>query len=79
VPRWSVYTRVGCTLCETFLAELADLLGSAEAANVAVIDITDDLELEGRYRTKIPVLTADDDFVCCYRLDRDRVSAYLNP
>jgi hypothetical protein len=77
MPQWSVYTRPGCTLCETFITELAELLGPVEAANVAVVDITDDPELEGRYRTKIPVLTADGDFVCCYRLDRERVSAYL--
>jgi hypothetical protein len=78
MPRWSVYTRPGCTLCESFILELAELLGPTEASKVMVFDITDDPDLERRYRTKIPVLTADDDFVCCYRLDRERVSAYLN-
>jgi len=76
MPRWTVYSRPGCTLCETFLAELAELLG-AQAASVAVVDISDDAELEARYKTKIPVLTADDAFVCCYRVDAERVRAYL--
>lgn len=75
--RWTVYTRPGCTLCESFLSELAELLGPARAAAVEVVDITDDPTLEARYSTKIPVLTADGDFVCCYHLDKARVQAYL--
>ena len=73
---WTVYTRPGCTLCEELLVELAELLGD-EAARVAVVDITDNPDLESKYARRIPVLTADGDFVCAYRLDRDRVKAYL--
>jgi Glutaredoxin-like domain (DUF836) len=77
MPRWTIYTRPGCTLCETFLGELASVLGPAATAHVNVVDITDHDDLERRYGAKIPVLTADDDFVCAYFLDRDRVTAYL--
>ncbi len=73
---WTVFTRPGCTLCEELLVELAELLGD-EAARVAVVDITDNPDLESKYARRIPVLTADGDFVCAYRLDRDRVKAYL--
>jgi glutaredoxin len=75
--RWTVYTRPGCSLCEQLLTELAALLGPLRAAAVEVIDISDDPELEDRYSTRIPVLTANGDFVCCYRLDEQRVRAYL--
>lgn len=59
------------------MVELAGLLGEA-AATVEVVDITENSELERRYGTKIPVLLADGDFVCCYFLDRERVDAYLS-
>ncbi|WP_184329574.1 glutaredoxin family protein [Povalibacter uvarum] len=74
--RWTVYTRTGCTLCEELMVQLAEVLGEA-ASDVAVIDIADDPELEARYGRRIPVLMADDDFVCSYRLDLDRVRGYL--
>jgi hypothetical protein len=73
---WTVYTRAGCSLCEELMAELAGILGPA-AADVAVVDITDNPELETRYGRRIPVLLADGDFVCAYRLDHERVRAYL--
>ena len=58
------------------MSELADLLGPASAA-VNVIDISDDDDLERVYGARVPVLTADGEFVCAYYLDRDRVAAYL--
>jgi hypothetical protein len=59
------------------MMELAAVLGPQAASDVIVVDITDDAELERRYGTKIPVLTADDAFVCSYHLDHERVAAYL--
>jgi hypothetical protein len=58
------------------LLELADLLG-AKVHDVQVIDITDDPALERRYGTRVPVLTIDGEFVCDYRLDRDRVQEWM--
>jgi hypothetical protein len=77
MPHWTVYTRAGCTLCESLMVELAELLGPHDAAAVEVVDIADDAELSARYGSKIPVLLADGDFVCCYHLDRERVRAHL--
>jgi hypothetical protein len=64
-------------LCERMLDELAELLGPQTAAAVQVVDIDGQPELERRYGTRIPVLTADDEFVCAYRLDAERVTAFL--
>jgi hypothetical protein len=57
------------------LEELAELLGPPAAETVEVIDIDGEPELERRYGTRIPVLAADGEFVCAYRLDVERVKA----
>ncbi len=74
---WTVYSREGCSLCEQLMIELAELLGPA-AATVSVIDIGGDAELERKYGRRIPVLLADGEFVCAYRLDLERVRAHLS-
>lgn len=78
MPRWTVYVRPGCALCEALLADLALVLGPVASADVAVVDISDDDDLERLYGARVPVLMADDDLVCAYYLDRDRVAAYLS-
>jgi Glutaredoxin-like domain (DUF836) len=75
-PGWTVYSRAGCNLCEEMIAELAAQLGPL-AATVRVVDIDGDPDLERRFGHRIPVLAFDDEFVCAYRLDPDRVRAYL--
>jgi hypothetical protein len=75
MPQWTVYSRADCSLCEHMLEELAELLGPQAAAAVQVVDIAGEPELERRYGTRIPVLMADGEFVCAYRLDVDRVRA----
>ncbi len=71
-----MYSRAGCSLCDDMLTELAALLGPL-AATVRVVDIEGDPDLERRFGHRIPVLAFDDEFVCAYRLDTERVSAYL--
>jgi hypothetical protein len=78
MPQWTVYSRADCSLCEQLLDELAELVGPAAAAAVQVVDIEGDPELERKYGTRIPVLLADGEFVCAYRLDAERVQAYLS-
>jgi hypothetical protein len=77
MPVWTVYSRADCSLCERMLEELADLLGSQAAADVQVVDIEGQPELQRRYGARIPVLTADGEFVCAHRLDTERVRALL--
>ena len=75
---WTVYVRPGCTLCEALIAELALVLDPAIAAKVAVVDISDDDDLERLYGARVPVLTVDGEVVCAYYLDRDAVLAQLS-
>lgn len=77
MPQWTVYSRADCSLCEQLLGELAQLLGPAGASRVEVIDIDGDSQLERKYGARIPVLMADGEFVCAYRLDADRVRAHM--
>lgn len=54
------------------------MLGLGAASTVRVIDITGDSDLERKYGTRIPVVMADDEFVCAYKLDEQRVRAILS-
>jgi hypothetical protein len=73
MTQWTVLSRPDCSLCEQMLHELAEELSPAEAARVQVVDIDRDPALVRKYGQRIPVLLADDEFVCNYRLDRERV------
>nr|PZN21854.1 MAG: hypothetical protein DIU80_18580 [Chloroflexota bacterium] len=73
MTQWTVLSRPDCSLCEQLLAELAEELDPAEAARVRVLDVDQDPALARKYGQRIPVLLADDEFVCNYRLDRERV------
>lgn len=74
---WTLLTRQGCTLCDEFIEELATLLGPEESSRVRVVDIDSDAVLGRRYGARIPVLLADGEFVCQYRVDRARLSPYV--
>ena len=75
--QWTVLSRAECSLCEQLLEELAEVLEPAEAAAVQVVDIDQqparDPTWLRKYGLRIPVLLADGEFVCDYRLDRERV------
>lgn len=77
MTEWTVYSRPECGLCDELLHELATVLPARAAASVRVVDIGSDPELERKYGQRIPVLLADGEFVCAYRLDRDRLAPYL--
>lgn len=75
MTQWTVISRAECSLCDQLLAELAEELSPAEVAQVSVIDVDQDPELARKYGHRVPVLLADGDFVCDYRLDRERLQA----
>ncbi len=74
--QWVILSRPDCSLCESFLEELSDLLG-APISQIRMVDISDDENLERKYGSRIPVLLIEGEFVCAYRLDRARIQAYL--
>jgi len=76
--QWQVLSRAECSLCETMLHELIELLGKPAANEILITEIADHPELERKYAHRIPVLLIDGEFVCDYRLDRDRVKQYLS-
>jgi hypothetical protein len=71
----TLYGRPECHLCEAMAAELAPLLEGR--ANLHVVDISDDDDLEVRYGLRIPVLVAGESELSVYRLDKQRVEHYL--
>jgi hypothetical protein len=74
---WTVLSRAECSLCDQLLVDLAEELSPAEAAAVTVVDVDGDPELARKYGHRVPVLLADGDFVCDYRLDRERLRQIL--
>ncbi|HVY24718.1 MAG TPA: glutaredoxin family protein [Steroidobacteraceae bacterium] len=74
--QWQVLSRADCSLCDTMLLELHQLLG-ARAAGIQVLDISEDADLQRKYGSRIPVLLIDGECVCTYKLDHQRVRMYL--
>lgn len=77
MPDWLILSRTDCSLCETMASELLSLLGD-QGGRIRVLDIAGDEELERKYGMRIPVLLADGEFVCAYRLDVERVKGRLS-
>ncbi|HJO36187.1 MAG: glutaredoxin family protein [Pseudomonadota bacterium] len=76
-PVLTVYGRPDCHLCTELWAQLQPLLADHRVA-VRYVDIDGDAELTRRYALRIPVLAAQDAELCEYRLDRERLQAYLD-
>lgn len=71
----TVYSRPECHLCDEMLDALYPLVRGV--ADVEIVDISDDDELEVRYGLRIPVLCAGNEELCCYQLDTDQVRRWL--
>jgi hypothetical protein len=71
-PRFRVWTREDCGLCDAFIGELAGILPAFE-----VRDVDDDPVARRRHGLKVPVLTCDGSVVCHGRLDREAVLRLL--
>ena len=75
-PRFLVYTRDGCALCDEFILELGQALGPAGLA-FDVRDVDADAVSLRRYGLKVPVLTCDGSVVCHGRLDAGAVTRLI--
>lgn len=75
-PRFLLYSRSGCGLCEEMLSELA-ALAEAQPFGVDVLDVDADPAAKVRYGHKIPVLFFAGELVCHGRLDPQEVHKTL--
>ena len=73
----TLYTRVGCHLCEDMESLLpAYLEGTALSLDIIYID--DDAALEQVYGTLVPVLKAGNREICHYFLDVKALQQYIS-
>jgi hypothetical protein len=75
-PRFLLYSRPLCGLCEEMLAEL-QALPAVRPFGIDVLDVDADPETRVRYGHKIPVLLFAGELVCHGRLDPDEVHKTL--
>jgi glutaredoxin len=66
--RLTLYTRVGCHLCDVMKAEL-DRLATRYDFSLELVDIDRDPALQREYNWDVPVLLVDGKKVAKYRLD----------
>jgi hypothetical protein len=68
VPRFLLYSRAGCGLCEEMLSELR-AMPEAQPFGIDVLDVDADPKAKVRYGHKIPVLLFAGELVCHGHLD----------
>jgi hypothetical protein len=79
-PRFTLYSRAWCHLCEDMLAALQALAPAGAAFDVSVIDIDGDgidAAVLARFDELVPVLFGGEVELCHYFLDVDAVQLYL--
>lgn len=75
-PRFVVYSRADCPLCEEFIAALSEQLAPHEL-RIEVRDVDADPVSRRRYGLKVPVLTVDGSAICHGELDAAAVARML--
>ena len=64
----TLYTRVGCHLCDV-MKERLDVIGKTHPFTLQLVDIDKDATLKQQYDHEVPVLLVDGAKVAKYRLD----------
>jgi len=75
-PRFTVYSRGYCHLCDDLIAGLR-VLQARHRFTFEVVDVDSDAALEARYGERVPVLMHGERELCHYHLDTAAVTAYL--
>jgi len=75
-PRFLIYTRDGCALCDEFILELGRALEPSGHA-FAIRDVDADAVAQRRFGLKVPVLTCDGSVVCHGRFDAGAIARLL--
>ena len=73
----TVYTRLGCHLCDDMLATLEELQISMPFS-VNIIDVDADPHHQQRYGELVPVLMHHDVEICHYFLDIEALKVYFS-
>lgn len=78
VPQLTLYTRIGCHLCDDMKEQLEALQQQYDfTLNIVDIDADNDNYLRLRYGERIPVLTIGEQEICHYYLNQDLLLTYL--
>ncbi|MEJ2601791.1 MAG: glutaredoxin family protein [Gammaproteobacteria bacterium] len=75
MPDLTVFTRRGCHLCEVLIEQLMPI--ARGRARIHLRDVDSDPDLAERYGLRVPVVEAEGEVLCEFRLDRERVTAFL--
>ena len=73
----TLFYREACHLCEKMLFELEPYLENKDTRLIR-IDIDEYPQWYAAYNTLVPVLHVDDEPVCKYYLDKQRLECFLN-
>lgn len=71
----TVYTRVGCHLCDDAIALVREV--AVDRAHVEVVDIDADPQLVARYTVRVPVIAVDGVEIADYQIARDQLESAL--
>lgn len=73
----TLYWRPACSLCEAMVQELQPVREALDL-RLVLVDVDTDPALQQRYGTRVPVLTAQDEVLCEYFLEPDKVQRYFS-
>ena len=77
VKELTLYSRIGCHLCEDMKSQLHSFLDDA-GFSFTEIFIDEDPSLEQQYGTLVPVLKAGEREICHYFLDLKALQQYMS-
>lgn len=72
-----LYTREGCHLCDSMLARLSQLQ-EHKSFTLKLVDIDRDQQLRQKYNELVPILLLNENIICKYFIDEDKVLKALN-
>lgn len=74
---FTVYSRIGCHLCEDLLQQLLQLQ-QAHNFKINEVDVDSSPQLIEQYGLQVPVVTCDDEQICHYFLDQTAIRQVLS-
>ena len=74
---FTVYSRIGCHLCEDLLQQLLQLQ-QAHNFKINEVDVDSSPQLIEQYGLQVPVVTCNDEQICHYFLDQAAIMQVLS-